>query len=303
MLDERGKKKEYIKASLTLALGLGILSVFMVILGGHWFWENLTTYHVRFATVKDLVSGRPVKYGGMDIGRIQKIELDPDDPRLIRVILGVKEDFPLYQGTQARIAQKGLVGDYYVFLDLQGEPGPRIEPGSEIPAARTMDMQELAAVAGDMLQSVKPKIDEIADNIERMLSPKNVELVSRMLEQGPQLLAETKTAVESFRTDWARLVGKGESAADALGKTLQRAETAVAVVEKELTVTLDQIRTHTQTAGKVAEELRVSLDYDQRQVESILENLNRTSRDLKDLTARVKERPWQVIRPPKEVLP
>ncbi|KUG27752.1 abc-type transport system [hydrocarbon metagenome] len=303
MLDERGKKKEYVKASLTLALGLGILSVFMVILGGHWFWENLVTYHVRFVTVKDLVSGRPVKYGGMDIGRIQKIELDPDDPRLIRVTLGVKADFPLYRGTQARIAQKGLVGDYYVFLDLQGEPGPRIEPGSEIPAARTMDMQELAAVAGDMLQSVKPKIDEIADNIERLLSPRNVDLVGRMLEEGPQLLAETKSAVEAFRADWARLVDKGETAASALGKTLERAETAVGTVEKELTVTLEEIRKHTQTAGKVAEELRVSLDYDQRQVESILENLNRTSRDLKDLTARVKERPWQVIRAPKEGQP
>jgi len=303
MLDERGKKKEYVKASLTLALGLGILSVFMVILGGHWFWENLVTYHVRFVTVKDLVSGRPVKYGGMDIGRIQKIELDPDDPRLIRVTLGVKADFPLYRGTQARIAQKGLVGDYYVFLDLQGEPGPRIEPGREIPAARTMDMQELAAVAGDMLQSVKPKIDEIADNIERLLSPRNVDLVGRMLEEGPQLLTETKSAVEAFRADWARLVDKGETAASALGKALERAETAVGTVEKELTITLEEIRKHTQTAGKVAEELRVSLDYDQRQVESILENLNRTSRDLKDLTARVKERPWQVIRAPKEGQP
>jgi len=303
MLDERGKRKQYVKASLTLALGLAILSVFMVVLGGHWFWERLVTYPVRFSTVKDLVTGRPVKYGGMDIGRIQTIELDPDDPRLIRVVLGVRSDFPLYQGTTARIAQKGLVGDFYVFLELQGEPGKRIEPGSEIPAARTMDMQELAAVAGDMLQSVKPKLDAIADNIDRLLSTQNVELVNRMLTQGPELLAETKAAVESFRADWTKLAAKGESAATALDKTLGRAETAVGAVENELRLTLSEIRTHTDTAGKVASDLRLSLDYDQRQVEQILENLNRTSRDLKDLTARVKERPWQVLRAPKEVGP
>lgn len=303
MLDERGKKKEYVKASLTLALGLGILSVFMVVLGGHWFWEDLTTYYVRFATVKDLVTGRPVKYGGMDIGRIQVIELDPADPRLIRVVLGVKKDFPLYQGTQARIAQKGLVGDFYVFLDLSGEPGERLAPGSEIPAARTMDMQELAAVAGDLLQGVKPKLDEIASNIERLLSPQNVALVESMLEKGPSLLAETKSAVESFRADWARLVDKGESAVTALDKTLVRAETAVGAIEEELRLTLSEIRRHTDTAGQVAADLRVSLDYDQRQVEEILQNLNRTSRDLKDLAARVKERPWQVVRPPREGQP
>jgi phospholipid/cholesterol/gamma-HCH transport system substrate-binding protein len=303
MLDERGKRKEYVKATLTLILGLGILSVFMVVLGGHWFWENLVTYDVRFATVKDLVTGRPVKYGGMDIGRIQTIELDPEDPRLIRVVLGVRADFPLYAGTTARIAQKGLVGDYYVFLDLQGEPGQRLAPGSEIPAARTMDMQELAGVAGDMLQSVKPKIDAIADNIDRLLSAQNVDLVNRMLRQGPELLAETKAAVESFRADWARLSEKGQTAADALDKTLVRAEKAVGAVEEELRLTMTEIRHQTQVAGRVAEDIRVSLDYDQRQVETILENLSRTSRDLKDLTARVKERPWQVIRPPKEELP
>ncbi|QLA14691.1 MlaD family protein [Desulfolutivibrio sulfoxidireducens] len=300
MLDERGKKKEYVKAGITLFLGLLILSVFMVVLGGHWFWEKLETYPVRFVTVKDLVTGRPVKYGGMDIGRILNIELDPADPRYIRVTLGVKKDFPLYSGTKARISQKGLVGDYYVFLDLQGEPGPLLEPGSEIPAARTMDMQELAAVAGDLLADVKPKIDEIAANIDELLSPENVEMVGRMLRQGPALLDDTKAAVEAFRRDWAALAEKGQSVAGTLDKTLTRAETAVGAVEDELRKTLVDFRAETSRAGKLADEFRVNLNYDQDLVEEILGNLNRTSRDLKDLMARLKERPWQVIRPPRE---
>ncbi len=300
MLDERGKKKEYFKAGAALFLGLVILSACMVILGGHWFWEKLETYHVRFVTVKDLVTGRPVKFGGMDIGRIQSIELDPDDPRYIRVTLGVQKDFPLYSGTKARISQKGLVGDYYVFLDLQQEPGPRLEPGSEIPAARTMDMQELAAVAGDLLADIKPKIDDIARNINELLSTENVELVGRMLKQGPGLLDETKAAVDDFRKDWAALAEKGREAVGTLDKTLVRAETAVGTVEEELRKTLELFRAETARAGKVADAVHVSLNYDQEQVEVILANLNRTSRDLKDLMSRLKERPWQVLRPPRE---
>jgi phospholipid/cholesterol/gamma-HCH transport system substrate-binding protein len=300
MLDVRGKKKEYVKAGLTLFLGLLILSVCMVVLGGHWFWEKLVAYHVRFVTVKDLVTGRPVKYGGMDIGRITAIELDPDDPRYIRVTLGVKKDFPLYSGTKARISQKGLVGDYYVFLDLQGEPGPRLDPGAEIPAARTMDMQELAGVAGDLLADVKPKLDAIAANIDELLSPENVELVRRILSQGPALLDDTRAAVEAFRKDWAALAHKGQGAAETLDKTLNRAEGAVGAVEGELRTTLAVFRAETERAGRVAEDFRSSLHYDQEQVEEILKNLNRTSRDIKDLAARLRERPWQVIRPPRE---
>jgi phospholipid/cholesterol/gamma-HCH transport system substrate-binding protein len=135
-------------------------------------------------------------------------------------------------------------------LDLQQEPGPRLEPGSEIPAARTMDMQELAAVAGDLLADVKPKIDDIARNINGLLSTENVELVGRMLKQGPVLLDETKAAVEAFRKDWAALAEKGQTAVGTLDKTLARAETAVGAVEEELRKTLELFRAETARAGR-----------------------------------------------------
>ena len=123
---------------MTLGAGLLVLAVFMVVLGGNWFWEKYDSFDIRFRSVKDLNTGRPVKYAGLDVGRVEAIVLDPKDPRFIRVRIGVHRDFPLYKGTVARIAQKGLVGDYYVLLEIRGEPGERLAPLSDIPAVSTM---------------------------------------------------------------------------------------------------------------------------------------------------------------------
>ncbi len=298
MLSARAKKSEYVKAALTLGLGLLVLAIFMVLLGGNWFWERFETFNIRFATVKDLTTGRPVKYAGLDIGRIQAIFLDPQDPHYILVRIGVKRGFPLYQGTVARIAQKGLVGDYYVFLDLRGEPGPQLPPGSTIPSVPTMDMQELAAKAGELLDDIRPKINEIADNINKLFSEENTQALNRALQNTPKLVEDLRQAANDFRKNWNAFSTKGGKAADTLDQTLKRVDKAVDSVEVELRKTLETFRHETKGAGLLITDVRQGFAYDQEQIEDILTNLNRTSRDLKDLMRRLRERPWEVLRPP-----
>lgn len=135
-------------------------------------------------------TGRPVKYAGLDVGRVEAIVLDPKDPRYIRVRIGVHRDFPLYQGTVARIAQKGLVGDYYVLLEIRGEPGERLAPLADIPAVATMDVQELAAKAGEMLDDIQPKIKYIRFFPRTItLAPNESQVIKMQLNKAGKLAA------------------------------------------------------------------------------------------------------------------
>lgn len=288
------------KAILTLGAGLAVLSAFMIVLGGHWFWEDLTSYYIRFNSIKDLTAGRPVKYGGLDIGRIQDIVLDPDDPRYIKVIIGVQSDFPLYQGTRARIAQKGLVGDFYVFLELQGAPGPRIEPDGQIPAMKTVDIQEIANDIGGLLQKIEPKIDEIVTNFNKLFSKENVEAMRLILKKGPGFIDATEKAVFEAQQDWRRLVEGGLQVTGSMDETLGGVDHSVRTVEKELQATLAEFRKQALKAGQLAESIQTGFDYDQEQIEEILENVNRSSREMKELIGRLRERPWEAVRPPRE---
>lgn len=298
MLSAKAAKADYIKAYGTLFLGLCVLGVFMVVLGGNWFWVKYDKYNISFTTIKDLSPGRTVKYAGLDIGRVEAIDLDPTDPRRIAVRIGIREGFPLYDGTVARIAQKGLVGDYYVLLELRGKPGPRLQPGATLPSIETMDMQELAAKAGDLLDSIQPKINEIADNISKLFTEENTESLRKALEGTPLLVADLRRAANDFRENWDKLSSKGGKAADRLDKTLARLDTAVGSIEGELRATLQNFRKQADSVGGLVGDVHQSFNYDQEELETMLKNLNRTSREIRDLAGRLRERPWELLRPP-----
>ena len=282
MLSAKANRSDYLKAAGTLVLGLCILGAFMVVLGGNWFWVKYDFFDIRFVSVKDLNPGRTVKYAGLDVGRVESITLDTGDPHYILVRVGIRQGFPLYRGTVARIAQKGLVGDYYVLLELRGEPGARLDPGASIPAVATMDMQELAAKAGELLDDIRPKINEIAENIGRLFTEENTQALRKALEGTPKLVEDLRGAANDFRTNWAALSAKGGRAAETLDASLRRMDKAVASVEAELNKTLQTFRTQAGGVGALVTDVRQGFNYDQEQIEEILKNLNRTSREVKD---------------------
>jgi phospholipid/cholesterol/gamma-HCH transport system substrate-binding protein len=298
MLSAKASSSDYFKAYGTLILGLCILGAFMIILGGNWFWIKYDVYGIRFTSIKDLSKGRVVKYAGLDVGRVKAILLDAEDPHYIQVDIELNKGFPIYQGTVARIAQKGLVGDYYVLLELRGEPGGLLKPGDAITAVNTMDMQELAAKAGMMLDDIRPKIDEIADNIAKLFTRENTETLKKVLEGTPALVGEFRMAAADFRRNWGEVTAKGVQTAATLDATLKRIEKAVGSVETELNKTLVTFRTRADNVGGMVTDMRQGFNYDQEQIEDILKNLNKTSREIKELTGRLRERPWELIRPP-----
>lgn len=300
MLTARAKKSEYVKAGITLGAGLLILGAFMVVLGGNWFWVKYDSYSILFTSVKDLGTGRPVKYAGLDVGRVKAIDIDEDNPRYIKVVIDVRRHFPLFRGTMARIAQKGLVGDYYVLLELRGEPGPRLTSGEVIPAVTTMDLQEVVAKAGQLLDDIRPKITEIADNIEKLFSEDNTESLRKALEGTPKLVKELRGAVKDFRANWESLTTRTGKAADTLDASLKRLDTAVSSVKGELNKTLQTYRKAGHEAGALVTDVRRDLNYDQEQLEMLLHNLNKTSREVKELARHLRERPWEVLRAPSE---
>ncbi len=298
MLTAKASRSDYLKAAGALALGLIILGGFMVVLGGNWFWVKYDHYLIRFTAIKDLSRGRPVKYAGLDVGRVEDITLDVNDPRYISVTVAIHQGFPLFGGTVARIAQKGLVGDYYVLLELRGQPGEKIAPGAAIPAVATMDVQELAAKAGEMLDDIRPKINDIAENISLLFTPENTESLKKALEGTPKLVDDLRLAANDFRRNWEALSGKGGKAAETLDTSLKRMDKVVTTVEGELTKTLATFRTQAEHVGGLTSDVRQGFNYDQEQLEEILRNLNRTSREVRELTSRLRERPWELLRPP-----
>ncbi|WP_243357642.1 MlaD family protein [Fundidesulfovibrio terrae] len=303
MYSQKEHVKETIKASLAIALCLAILGTFVVVLGGYRFWEELSVYYIRFKNVKDLSAGRPVKYGGLDVGRILAIGVDAEDPRMIRVIIGLTEHIEMRQGVVARIAQKGLVGDYYVFLEPQGALGEPMNPGSFIPAVETVDMSQLAGMAGEILSELRPHLERVAEHLEQILSSENSERIAELLAKAPGMVDELRATAARFRQDFGQLAASGKDVAASASKSLAAVDKAVDGVKRELEKTLADIRGEVKQVGGLTDTVHKAVRQDQARLEDILDNVERVSADVKALSAKLRERPWEIISQPKERKP
>jgi len=303
-------KLERLKALSTLAIALATLGLFIVSLGGHRFWESMDSYVVRFDTVKDLRPGRPVKYAGLDVGRVLAIDVDKNDPGKVAVTLGVLDQFTLYQGTEASISQKGLVGDNYVLLMLHGPAGPVLEPGAEIPGVGTPSMAEVAEKIGRMVDDIAPKINRVAESLEAFVNKENGANLSTILAEAPGLMRQTKATLERIEKDWKNVsenavkgIDEGRQTLDQVSKgldqTLGTINTALLEVTDNWNTTMQLVQTEVRRAGNNMENLSGQLEetvaYDQERLEEVLENINLMTRDLKMLSRSLRERPWQLI--------
>jgi len=90
---------------LFIAAGIGLAVVTIILLGMSRFLEKGQFYAVYFnESVQGLKIDSPVKYRGVSIGHIERIDLAPDS-KLIEVILNIEADISLEENMVAQ--QKG----------------------------------------------------------------------------------------------------------------------------------------------------------------------------------------------------
>lgn len=315
MLNQATGKQDLIKAGITIVLGLIILGLFIIAFGGHRFWESLDSYYIKFNGVKNLSVGRPVKYAGINVGRVLSIDVDPANPGLIQVEIGVDEDFTIYQGTRASVTQKGLVGDNYILLNLSGKAGGPLPEHSVLPSYHAADMMETAAAMANMARELTPKLSEIASSLATLLNATNRQQISTLLAEVKELVTTTNQSLTDLSSEYVRVAkeaqaGVGETrllVKELRGETKQAMRSLTGSVnrlEGESVTTLKALATQTNAVGSAVEsltkQLQQDLDYDQAQLEEILDNTADLTHNLKVLSQSLKERPWQIIYRPED---
>src|SRR5438093_5122412 len=76
-------------------------------------------YRIHFAeSVSGLALGDPVKFRGVDVGKVKTMGIDPADPRRVQVDVALRKDAPVKTDTKASLKLKGITG--VVFIELNG---------------------------------------------------------------------------------------------------------------------------------------------------------------------------------------
>lgn len=178
-MDER-RLEIRVGALLLIAVGGAIA---LLALMGELTLRQKASLGVEFAHTGNVIKGAPVKLGGVPVGRVEDIQLKPNqrdgngDPLPVRMELSVSDE-----------AMKSLRKDAQVTVATQGplgEPYLELYPGS----ARAEPLPEGFVVRG----VDAPRLDLVANRLSNFL-----ESASRVLEEDPRALGKLVTGVQGL---------------------------------------------------------------------------------------------------------
>jgi len=111
----------------TLVLGAALAAVAL------WFGKD-DLQRVPYAmTTTSSVTGlkveAPVRYRGVDVGKVDDITIDSANSGRVRILIGVREGTPITKSTYAQLGYQGITGLAYVLLGDDGKSREALQSG------------------------------------------------------------------------------------------------------------------------------------------------------------------------------
>src|ERR1700753_2479245 len=97
------------------SLVLLLFTVMIIVVFGQMRFDRTNAYSAEFSNVSGLRQGQFVRASGVEIGKVDTVEL-VDGGKRARVKFNVDRSVPLYQSTTAQIRYLDLIGNRYLEL-------------------------------------------------------------------------------------------------------------------------------------------------------------------------------------------
>jgi len=124
---------------------LGVFGLFAVF-GQLRFGEATNTYKAEFTNVTGLENGDFVRIGGVEVGQVKEVAIQPDTTALVEFT--ADQSVVLTEGSRAVIRYDDLIGGRYLALQEGVGGTATLKPGGTIPMARTSPALDLDALIG-----------------------------------------------------------------------------------------------------------------------------------------------------------
>ena len=137
------RANEEIAVGIFVLAGIACLVYLAVHLGEMQLFSRGYKVSADFDNISGLKVGASVEVAGVDVGRVEKISITPDDRA--RVVLKLEPGLVLKGDTIASIRTKGIIGDKFIKLSM-GSSEKTIPPGGKIHDTESaVELEELIA--------------------------------------------------------------------------------------------------------------------------------------------------------------
>lgn len=318
-----------------------LVGLFVLVAGGLFFGTMIVIsggigssnvpHRAYFKFAGGVQPGAPVRYGGMLVGKVRRVRVDPGNSTRIEIELTVDRDAPLKTDSVAKIATLGPLTDNYIEISTGSEHAALAPPGSALPSEEAFGLPQLGDAVQAMLPDVQKAMQKLNQNLDGLavtvarandlLNDRNRASISASLNHVEHLVADSRPKVadslnnlnglltdarpkvSASLTNVQGLTAKLEPLLDDVKATTARANDTLAHVDStlienrpDIRATVTGLRDMLAKSTGLLNQVSQTLDQNSANIDDLLDNIRMTTENLRTLTETLMHSPASLIR-------
>ena len=281
-----------IRAGCLVILGIILFVVFLILISGLDLFKSTKIYYARFKNTSGVEVGSLIRYGGLEVGRVKKVRIAPDNNTLIEFEIEIDGDVPVKKDSEVIITSIGIMGEEYIEIATGSSSAELLPPGSLLNCKDVTPLMMLT----DTFDELGKKLLLTVENLNQILGNENQSQIHQVLANLNRLLEDNQQAIASLMANSNEVISNLSQMSGHLDTLLLENQDSIARSVQQLEATLTQSQELIRNMQQTMRDVNQMITTQNGNYDEIMDNLSRTSRNLDEFTRTIKERPWSLIR-------
>jgi phospholipid/cholesterol/gamma-HCH transport system substrate-binding protein len=306
-----------------------LFGVALALTGG--IGETRVPHRTYFKFSGGLEAGAPVRYGGLNIGKVTQVRVDPMDTTRIEIDFAVAADAPIRTDSVATISSLSLLSDHYLEISSGTLRAARAEKGSVVLSKEAFSFDDIGESVQALMPSAQAALKILTTDLDTLqttlneandlLNDKNranvsetlVTLKGTLTDLRPALnktmksiddiLDDTQPKLSATLTNVQGLTTKMDPLLDNVNKTLGTADTTLTHLDDTIAENRPNLKASLESTREVLERVKVvvgqlnsTLSQNSDNIDETMDNVRQMTENLRQLTDTLKTSPSSIIR-------
>jgi phospholipid/cholesterol/gamma-HCH transport system substrate-binding protein len=287
---------------LVIAMGVGFVL---------WYTDardrrDYALYEIYFAgSVSGLERGGPVRYLGVDVGRVRRIDIDDDNPGRVVVVAEIDRAAPISSATRASLGLQGVTGLLYVNL----KEVPDVNKSADLKQGERYPIIESVASDFDTFIASLPELmsraNSLLERVGRVLSDENLDNLSQTmanLREASKGLPATARNIETLVAEVQATAVEIHAAAEGLRGITTDVRPEIKQAVEKIGVVADNLAQASARIDRLSRDSEVQLGHFANtglfELERLVRETRSAAREFRDLSRSLQENPSQILYEP-----
>jgi phospholipid/cholesterol/gamma-HCH transport system substrate-binding protein len=317
---------------LFVVIAAAVLAITTVAVWGRMGGRSGVSHRLYLKFSGGVQPGTPVRYGGLRVGTVQNVQVDPGDSTRIQIDLIVDRDAPIKTNSVARLSSLGLLSDYYIEISTGTPQAELAAPNTELKSVESAGLVNIGDAIDSLVPQIHTALDKLTLNLDALqitvtrandllndsnrsnigqalartndlLNDRNRTNIGDSINNLNQLLAESRPKISTGLTNINNATERLTPLLEDVRKTSARVDETLANVNSllsenrpDLKASLSELREVLAASKTMVGQLQDMMNQNSINVYELIENMRASAENIRSLTETIKSSPATLIR-------